>query len=104
MMTAGEPISKQKKGQKPMKQLYDHLGNPKKEGDPPLGVGYDEDGCPVPDWDIEVDATHDNPDSNGCAPDPPAPRAPASRPSPPPGGGAARRSSARCTSRTTSST
>lgn len=67
MMTAGEPISKQKKGQKPMKQLYDHLGNPKKEGDPPLGVGYDEDGCPVPDWDIEVDATHDNPDSNGCA-------------------------------------
>ena len=75
MMTAGEPISKQKKGQKPMKQLYDHLGNPKKEGDPPLGVGYDEDGCPVPDWDIEVDATHDNPDSNGCAPDPPDPPA-----------------------------
>ena len=65
MMTAGEPNSKKKAGQKPMKQLYDHLGNPKKEGDPPLGVGYDEDGCPVPDWDIEVDATHDNPDSNG---------------------------------------
>ena len=81
MMTAGEPISKQKKGQKPMKQLYDHLGNPKKEGDPPLGVGYDEDGCPVPDWDIEVDATHDNPDSNGCARDPPA--RPARRPHPP---------------------
>lgn len=104
MMTAGEPISKQKKGQKPMKQLYDHLGNPKKEGDPPLGVGYDEDGCPVPDWDIEVDATHDNPDSNGCALKPPARLA---RPTPIPaplGGGAARRSSARCTSRTTSST
>ena len=104
MMTAGEPNSKKKAGQKPMKQLYDHLGNPKKEGDPPLGVGYDEDGCPVPDWDIEVDATHDNPDSNGCAPSNP-PRAPRARLTPlPPGGGAARRSSARCTSRTTSST
>lgn len=46
-------------------QLYDHLGNPKKEGDAPLGIGYDEDGVPHPDWEIEQDATADNPDANG---------------------------------------
>ena len=59
MMIASKP------GGKTPVQLYDHLGNPKKEGDPPLGIGYDEDGMPVPDWDVVVDATHDNPDENG---------------------------------------
>lgn len=38
--------------------LYDHLGNAKKLGDGPLGTAYDEEGIPVPDWEIE-DATKD---------------------------------------------
>lgn len=32
--------------------IYDHEGNLKKEGDGPLGVAYDAEGIPVPDWEI----------------------------------------------------
>ena len=32
--------------------LYDCEGNLKKEGDAPLGVAYDAEGLPVPDWDV----------------------------------------------------
>ena len=34
-------------------QLYNEHGVPKKEGDPPLGIAYDADGLPVPDWEAE---------------------------------------------------
>lgn len=42
------------------KQLYDADGNPK--GDKALGIAYDEDGVPHPDWKIVMD---DVPDSTG---------------------------------------
>jgi hypothetical protein len=32
--------------------IYDHEGNLKKEGDGPLGIAYDAEGIPVPDWEI----------------------------------------------------
>ena len=34
-------------------QLYSEHGVPKKPGDAPLGIAYDEDGLPVPDWEAE---------------------------------------------------
>ncbi|KAH8047485.1 hypothetical protein JL722_13114 [Aureococcus anophagefferens] len=41
------------KGQAPDKMtIYDHEGNLKKEGDGPLGIAYDAEGIPVPDWEI----------------------------------------------------
>ena len=32
-------------------QLYNEHGVPKKMGDAPLGIAYDADGLPVPDWE-----------------------------------------------------
>ena len=37
-------------------QLYNEHGVPKKEGDPPLGIAYDRDGLPVPDWEAAARA------------------------------------------------
>ena len=34
-------------------QLYNEHGVPKKAGDAPLGIAYDRDGLPVPDWEAE---------------------------------------------------
>ncbi|KAJ1463066.1 hypothetical protein M885DRAFT_504595 [Pelagophyceae sp. CCMP2097] len=46
-------------------QLYDKAGNAKLEGDAPLGIAYDEDGCPVPDWELVFDPTDESRDANG---------------------------------------
>ena len=44
-------------------QLYNGLtGEAKKDGDAPLGIGYDEDGLPRPDWSIEVEEGAGEPD------------------------------------------
>ena len=37
-------------------QLYSEHGEPKKPGDAPLGIAYDADGLPVPDWEAEARA------------------------------------------------
>ena len=34
-------------------QLYNEHGVPKKLGDAPLGIAYDGDGLPVPDWEAD---------------------------------------------------
>lgn len=34
-------------------RLWDKDGNEKKEGDGPLGIAYDENGLPFPDWQVE---------------------------------------------------
>ena len=34
-------------------QLYSEDGVPKRAGDAPLGIAYDADGLPVPDWEVE---------------------------------------------------
>eukprot|EP00634_Sargassococcus_sp_CCMP2135_P016900 CAMPEP_0198649840 /NCGR_PEP_ID=MMETSP1467-20131203/4556_1 /TAXON_ID=1462469 /ORGANISM="unid. sp., Strain CCMP2135" /LENGTH=287 /DNA_ID=CAMNT_0044385647 /DNA_START=14 /DNA_END=877 /DNA_ORIENTATION=+ len=43
-------------------QLYNGLtGEAKREGDAPLGIGYDEDGIPHPDWRVEVEGLEPDP-------------------------------------------
>ena len=50
-ITVGDATSAVKK--KASTTLYSEHGVPKKEGAPPLGIAYDADGLPVPDWEAE---------------------------------------------------
>ena len=52
-ITVGDATSAIKNKAAPKPQLYSEHGVPKKPGDAPLGIAYDEQGLPVPDWEAE---------------------------------------------------